>query len=229
MLERMKLSGLFVAAGGLVFLTAGLTPADPGGSGGGAPAAGGRSADTSRARYKIDPAKSRFTVETQTSGLSSMFGHDHRIGASGLAGSVSFIPGAPESASVDLTVEADSLRLLDDGVSDANRVDIERMIQKSLETTKWKQIRFHSSGVEVETIGDAIFQIALGGELRLHGVGHPVTLPAQVIVRPDVLRVSGVYKLRQTDYKITPFSLAGGTVKVRDEVTLTFDLVAPRS
>ena len=180
-----------------MLLTAGLAPA------------GSKPTDTSRVHYKIDAAKSRFTVETHTSGLSSMFGHDHRIAATGLGGAVSFIPGAPESASVELTIEADSLRLLDDGVSDANRVDIEAMIRKSLETAKWKQISFQSSNVTVETIGDAIFQIALAGELRLHGVRRPVTLPAQVIVRPDLLRVSGVYKLRQTDYKVTPFSLAG--------------------
>ena len=54
-------------------------------------------------------------------------------------------------------------------------------------------------------------------------------------LRCDVLILGGgpagtatALSLRQTDYKIVPFSFAAGTVTVANRVTLAFDIVAYR-
>ncbi len=184
--------------------------------------------DTSRLHYRIDAAKSRFSIETETSGLSAMFGHDHKIAVRDFGGVVSFNPGAPETASLELTVQTDSLRLLDAEVRPADRRDIEATILNVLKASVYSKIVFSSTAVTAETIGDGIFDVRVAGELTMRGVRRAVTIPTQVIVRPDLLRATGSLKLRQTDYKIEPFSFAGGTVKVKDAVTLSFDLIATR-
>ena len=60
------------------------------------------------------------------------------------------------------------------------------------------------------------------GELELHGRTRPVKV--------DVVRDQGHYKgstpLKQSDFGITPISIAGGTVKVKDELRIEFDIVA---
>lgn len=182
----------------------------------------------SRVRYRIDPKRSHFVVETHTTGLSSMFGHDHKIAVRGFGGTVSFLPGAPETASLRLTVRADSLRLLDEDVKAKDRRNIDTAIRKELGAATWGTITFQSAGATVEMIGDEVFDIEIEGELRIHGVTRPVTVPAQLTLGPESLRVMGRLGLRQTDFNITPVSFAGGTVKVADEVTLTFTLVATR-
>ena len=55
----------------------------------------------------------------------------------------------------------------------------------------------------------------------MHGQTHPVTV--------NVVHEQGHYKgstsLKQSDFGITPISIAGGTVKVKDEITIDFDIV----
>jgi len=184
--------------------------------------------DTSRLHYRIDAGKSRFSIETETSGLSTMFGHDHKIAVRDFGGVVSFNPGAPETAALELTVRTDSLRLLDEDVKTGDRRDIEATILNVLKAAAYNKIVFASTAVTAETIGDGIFDVRIAGQLTMRGVRREVTIPTQVIVRPDLLRATGSVKLRQTDYKIEPLSFAGGTVKVKDAVTLSFDLIATR-
>ena len=59
------------------------------------------------------------------------------------------------------------------------------------------------------------------GDLTLHGTSRPLTL---VVVRRDG-RCRGTVSIRQRDFGIQPISIAGGTVKVKDEVHIDFDIV----
>jgi len=180
-----------------------------------------------RLHYQIDVSRSRLVVETHTTGLSTMFGHDHEIGARRFDGVVSFIPGAPDTASLELAVRADSLVLLDRDVSERDRRDIERTIHKTLDTAKHPQISFRASGAKVELVGPEVYQVNLGGELYLHGVRNELAITAQVVIQADGLRAKGSCRVRQSDYGIAPISFANGTVGIDDEVTITFDIVAP--
>ena len=62
----------------------------------------------------------------------------------------------------------------------------------------------------------------------MHGVRRKITVPARVTLTPDGLRATGAMELRQSDFKIKPFTFAKGTVKVRDFVALSFDVVGRR-
>ena len=62
--------------------------------------------------------------------------------------------------------------------------------------------------------------------LELHGQRKPITIPATVSVRGDTLTAKGKATIKQSDFGITPISAAGGTVKVKDELAMTFTIVA---
>jgi hypothetical protein len=41
-----------------------------------------------------------------------------------------------------------------------------------------------------------------------------------------MLRAKGAFTLKQTSFDIKPVSIAGGTIKVKDELKFTFEIVA---
>ena len=59
------------------------------------------------------------------------------------------------------------------------------------------------------------------GDLTLHGKKQPVTV--------EVSLESGHYRgsasIKQSDFGIEPIRIAGGTVKVKDELKIEFDIV----
>jgi hypothetical protein len=66
---------------------------------------------------------------------------------------------------------------------------------------------------------------ALKGELTLGGVTKPITLDATLTAGANgALRVAGAYDLNMKDYSLTPPTLMLGTLKVRENVKVNFDL-----
>jgi polyisoprenoid-binding protein YceI len=58
------------------------------------------------------------------------------------------------------------------------------------------------------------------GRLTLHGQSRVITF---AVVRQEG-RYRGDCEIKQRDFGIQPISIAGGTVKVKDEVKIHFDL-----
>ncbi len=186
----------------------------------------GKSVAPSKATYQVDAKKSRFIVETETTGLSAMFAHDHKIGVRDFTGQAVFTRDNAKGASLTFTVQANSLYLL--GENDiGERQAIESALREEvLETAKYPEIAFKSRSVTSERRGDGTFDVRLTGDLKLHGVKKAITIPARVSLDNGTLHAIGVIELRQTDFKITPFSFVSGSVGIRDVVTLSFDIVA---
>ena len=190
------------------------------------PAPGKAAAPPSKATYQVDAKKSRFIVETETTGLSAMFAHDHKIGVRDFTGQATFARDNARGASLTLTVQASSLYLLGEN-NVGERQAVESTLREDvLETAKYPQIVFTSRSVTSDRRGDGTFDVRLTGDLKLHGVKKQITIPARVSLDNGTLHAIGVIELRQTDFKITPFSFVSGSVGIRDTVTLSFDIVA---
>ena len=186
------------------------------------PAAG----EPARTSYRIDVPRSRLVVNTETTGMSSMFGHDHKLEVGDYAGEVSLIPGQPVTASLDLSVRADSLRAVEERDDDIVAEIDAALRDHVLETRKYPTITFKSRTVKAVARANGTFDVTLAGTLDLHGVRREVTVPVTLAFQGDTLRASGTLQLRQRDFKIAPFSFAGGTVTVADRVLLAFTVVA---
>jgi polyisoprenoid-binding protein YceI len=63
-------------------------------------------------------------------------------------------------------------------------------------------------------------------EVTLHGVSRTQAVPLQVERSAALLKVSGAFTLRQSDFGVTPFSALGGLMKVQDAVAISFNLIA---
>lgn len=181
------------------------------------------------AHYVIDANRSSFQVQAFATGLLSSFGHNPRIAARQFQGDVSFTVsgGTLEDAKLELKIQADSLTVIDD-ISEKDRQDIERqMYENVLETAEFPQILYEWSASQVKGNGELLW-LKLDGALTLHGETHTVPVSARVVIDGDTLRVSGDFTVQQSDYNITIVKVAGGAIKLKDEVKGKFDMVAHR-
>ena len=177
--------------------------------------------------YRLDPAASKFTVQAFAEGLLSMFGHDPMFGVKDFQGEASFVPETFENASLKLTINANSLRVVND-VKEKDRQDIERtMRDEVLETGKFPEIVFQSNNVLLSRIGEGRYRARVIGDLTLHGVTQSnISINGEVTLNNDGLKTKGDFVIKQTDYKIKLVSVAGGTLKIKNEVKGRFDILA---
>jgi polyisoprenoid-binding protein YceI len=178
------------------------------------------------ALYKVDAGQSRFTLRAFAGGFLSAFAHDHNIAIRDFTGEADFTYGTVEPASLRMTIKADSLAITDK-VSASDRQKIEgTMRDEVLEITKYPNIVFKSTGVTASKTGEGQYQAKISGELTLHGVTRPLTIASQLEFGDKTLRARGMFSIKQSSFDIKPVSVAGGTIKVKDELKFTFDIVA---
>ena len=177
-------------------------------------------------RYKLDPGRSRFTVQAFAAGMLSFFAHSPTFAVRDFTGTLSFEGGRISGLRLELTIRADSLQLVDN-VSAADRREIEgRMRTEVLETTAYPEITFRTTDVSAETLSPGRYRARIGGLLSLRGVTRPHPIDAEVVVYDDGVRVQGESSLRLSDHGIRPVTALGGAIKLKDELKLSFDLVA---
>jgi polyisoprenoid-binding protein YceI len=178
--------------------------------------------------YTIDSNMSKFTVRAFASGMLSAFGHSPTLAVREFTGEARFAGGTFEEAFLRINIKAGSLTVVDN-ISDKDRREIENtMNQRVLETHKYPDIVFESSNLSTSKAGDGQYWVNLVGELSLHGVTRDQPVAAQVALIGNTLRAHGEFSLLQTPYNIEVVSLAGGTLKLKDELKCSFDILARR-
>ncbi|HET9181734.1 MAG TPA: YceI family protein [Candidatus Angelobacter sp.] len=157
--------------------------------------------------------RSTITIHVGKSGLFSGFAHNHTISAP-----ISRAAVDPKSKTASITVLTREMKVMDPDVSEKDRAEIQSTMlgPKVLDAQRFPEIRFTSTSIE--QTDPQRFRVS--GQLQLHGVTRRLEFP--VSGTPE--HYSGKTTLKQTDFGIQPISLAGGTVKVKDEVEIEFDV-----
>ena len=162
----------------------------------------------------IDTQRSTVTVRVFKSGLFRAFADDHIIQAPLAEGSLD------DSATphVQIVIDARRMRVLDPGLSAKDRQEVQtRMLgSEVLDVNRFQWISFHSVAIQPLAAGGWLVR----GELELHGRIHAI----MVNVFPEKGHYKGSATLRQSDFGIVPISIVGGTVKVKDEIKIDFDI-----
>ena len=178
-------------------------------------------------RFVIDAGRSTFTVQAFSTGVLSVFGHNPKIAIRDLQGEVQFAAsgGKLEDVQLHVRIGAASLQVIDD-ISDKDRREIQRqMYDEVLEVARFPEIVYECSEATASGSGDR-YWATLNGELTLHGETHPQSVSARVVITGDTLRASGEFSVKQSEYAISPVTVAGGAIKLKDEIKCTFDIVA---
>jgi len=161
-------------------------------------------------------------------GLFSALAHDHEIGVKSFGGRVVVPAAGASGGSLEMEVDAQSLIVLDKKPSEEDKKKIFNSMHKEvLESAKYQKITFKSVSVsDVKQTGNDAYSFLVNGDLTLRGVTKRIAVPVAATVTLQEIRAIGKYTLKQTDYGIRPYSAAGGTIKVKDEVVVNFNIIA---
>ncbi len=100
------------------------------------------------------------------------------------------------------------------------------MKMEILETDAYPEIAYECSNLAASNVGERQYSITLNGKLTMHGITHTEPVTARVAVTGDSLRAFGSFSLLQTDYGLKLVAIAGGALKVKNELKFSFNIVA---
>ena len=177
-------------------------------------------------KFMIDKGASRFTVQAFATGMLSSFGHNPTIGMRDYDGEIEFVPDTFENARVSVTVRTNRMEVLTEMKSDDRRKLEQEMYDTVLDAEHFPSAVFESKTITVEKLTGDLLRARVSGDLSFHGVTQALSFDARVTNMGTMMRISGDFSLRQSDYGIKPVSFAGGALKLKDEVKFNFELVA---
>ena len=178
--------------------------------------------------YIIQSEQSRMEVQVRKGGLFKFLGHDHLVAVRGITGHIDLAEKTITPAALHIKIAADSLLVIQEK-NDKDRVKIQRdMREKVLETAQYPQIEFESTAVHIVTGPDSTLQyrLRIEGDLTLHGITRPIVIASSLTLLNGSVRAVGRFLLHQKEFGIKAASAAVGTVKVKDKLELSFDIVA---
>jgi polyisoprenoid-binding protein YceI len=167
--------------------------------------------------HALSPADGTLTVLTGRGGAAAKAGHDLTIEVTRWRGTID----VGEAVSLSLTADARSLRVREGSggmkdLDDEDKAGIARTIDEDV--LKGTHIEFRSSSVAVSGS-----RLEVAGELELMGVRRPLEFALNV----DDGRLTGSAMVKQTDWRMKPFSALFGTLKVADVVEVQIDARIP--
>ena len=167
-------------------------------------------------RDTLGPENGTLTVRTGKGGAAAKAGHNLVIEVQRWQGSLT-----PDA--VELNADARSLRVVSGsgGISplgEEERSGIAQTIDE--EVLQGGNISYRSSAVTAREGGYDV-----EGELDLLGVTRPLSFTLSV----DGDHLTGSAQVKQTDWRIKPYSALFGTLKVADVVEVSIDATLPRS
>jgi polyisoprenoid-binding protein YceI len=161
----------------------------------------------------IDTAHSRLLIHVSKTGVFSGFADNHEVEARITKGTLD-----AQSGQLGMSLDSRQMQVLDPQLPPDKRRQVqERMLgPEVLDSTHFPEIIFEST--HVEHVKEGV--VVVNGRLSLHGATKPISLVAHL----KNGRYKGTFVLKQHDFGITPVSIAGGTVRVKDELAIDFDI-----
>jgi polyisoprenoid-binding protein YceI len=180
------------------------------------------------ARCLLDAVQSQFTVHAFASGLAAVVAHNPKFAIRDFSGEAQFVPDTLRDASIQARIKAASLELMDE-VSEYDRGEIDRvMFNEVLEVSRFPEIVYTSTQISATRLSENLYATTIAGKLTLHGVTNELDFSGQVVIGDDTLRGYGSFPVKQSKYDIAIASIAGGTLKMRDELKIAFFIIAKK-
>jgi polyisoprenoid-binding protein YceI len=170
--------------------------------------------------WTIDASDGELVVHTGVAGRAAKMGHRLTIGMKRWQATVNWSDGEPVAA--QLTVEVDSLEVLQGeggltALSGPEKILVRSNALRQLGAGRFRQIRFDADAIDESQDG-----YRLTGTLQIHGKTRAQVIELCTDDLGDVWRLSSEAVVRQSAFGIKPYSLLMGSLKVADDVTVSF-------
>src|SRR6185295_13009859 len=141
--------------------------------------------------YNLDASQSKFMAHAKRSGLLWFKGHSHHLAASDFSGQVELTPDTITVASLRLVVKAASLHETGADFTEPQKQIINKELKEIvLHPDQYPDITFQSTNVTAKMSAAGRYDVKINGNLTLHGVTHPITIPATVTFSGGTLRAA---------------------------------------
>src|SRR5215212_7568380 len=180
--------------------------------------------------YNLDPSQSKFMAHASPSGLLWFKGHTHHLAATDFTGQVELTLDTITPASLRLVVKAASLHETGEDFTEPQKQIIDKELKEIVfHPDQYPDITFQSTKVTAKGLGAGRYDVKIDGNLTLHGVTRPITIPATVTLNGSTLRAVGKFGIDRGDYKVKATSAFHGMVRVDDDVKFEFDILGRRN
>jgi len=171
----------------------------------------------------VVPGRGFFRIHVGSGGLFGAFAHNHLIEAQKTEGCAAIDSKYLTHSSIKLVFPTASVRVIDPDESAKDRASVQQTMETEvLRVKEFPQIVFQSSSIER---GSGAGELKIHGNLTIREKTLPVVIPLTFRMMSDgTYQASGKYSFKQTSFGIKPIQLAGGTVKVKDELETEFEL-----
>jgi polyisoprenoid-binding protein YceI len=173
--------------------------------------------------WTLEAADGELLLHTGVEGRAAKMGHRLTIAMKHWQVAVSWTGGQPVTA--ELAVQADSLQVLrgDGGVKGLSAP--EKALARSNALKVLGAGRFPDIGFTTNAIERIADGYRLSGNLQIHGKSRTHVIDLRTEDLGDSWRMSAQSTVRQSDYGVKPYSLLMGSVRVADDVTVSFTAV----
>jgi len=170
--------------------------------------------------WSLDASDDELRVHTGVTGRAAKMGHRLTIAMTSWHATVSWA--GEEPTAMELTVEVDSFQVLEgEGgltpLSGPEKALARSNALKSLDVKRFPHLRFRSDAIEAT--GDGY---RLSGTLEIRGRSREHVIELQVEDLGDSWRMLCESPVRQSEFGVKPYSMLMGSMKVADEVTVSF-------
>jgi polyisoprenoid-binding protein YceI len=172
------------------------------------------------AAWDLDGADGELMIRTGVAGRAAQLGHRLTIAMRGWRATVQWSDDEPVSA--ELTVDVDSLEVVrgDGGLtplSGPEKILVRGNALRSLNARRFPRISFAAKTIEKTDDG-----YRLTGTLTIHGKARTQVVDVRADDLGDSWRMSSETAIRQSDFGVRPYSQLLGSLKVADDVTVSF-------
>lgn len=183
--------------------------------------------------YSVDYGASSLAAVAGKSGMLSFAGHDHAVLATKWSATLDLHPSDLAHSMLAITIPVNAL-VVDSpearqkaGLGAGPKPDDMRTIQQTmlgpevLDAARFSEIRVTSTGIALEGAG----RLRFSGDVALHGKAQHISVPVRYTTSAQRMTFDGEFTIRQSDFGIKPITVAGGTIKVKNEVTIRVHVV----
>jgi len=175
--------------------------------------------------YRVNTKESRIEIQLFRGGLLGGLGDNHLIALIRFSGKADFSPA--DGWTAGLLGESASLEVIDPWGTAADRKEVQDTMlgPTQLDVKHFPSIKLHSVSFN-PTGHDTTWRMV--GDVELHGVARREQFSLDCHQIGDKLQIRGKKAFRLTDFNIQPFSTAFGTVKIKNDFEVTYDILLDR-
>jgi hypothetical protein len=184
--------------------------------------------------FDVDPRRTLVTIRVYRAGPLAKLGHNHVI-TSGDESGVVWQGREPGGSGFELHVPVNTLVVDDAAARAAAGPDFEGSVPDSAREGTYQNLlrpevldgaRYPQVVVQCNGLSGTWDKPVAAADLTIKGVTRRVEVPVEIRQVGHSIEARGSFRILQSEFGITPFSVGGGAIQVADGVDLAFDVVA---